>query len=133
METERCVGCQSCMFACTRRQGGAGLARSCISVKSIGGMERGFKVIVCRACSDPPCARVCPTEALTPRTGGGVRMAMSKCIGCGYCKEACLLGAVMWDEGLNKPMICLHCGFCVRYCPHHVLGMREEKFEYVIR
>jgi carbon-monoxide dehydrogenase iron sulfur subunit len=67
IDTERCVGCQSCMFACTRQQGEGGLNRSCIGVRSLGGMERGFTVVVCRACGDPPCAEVCPTGALILR------------------------------------------------------------------
>jgi len=32
--------------------------------RCVGGMERGFTVVVCRACNDPPCAKVCPTGAL---------------------------------------------------------------------
>jgi len=75
VDTERCVDCQSCMFACARRQGEAGLAGTCINVRSVGGMERGFVVVVCRACDDPPCAKVCPTGALKPRKKGGVRFA----------------------------------------------------------
>lgn len=127
LETEKCVGCQSCMFACSRRQGVAGLTRSCISVRSIGGMERGFTVIVCRACTNPPCARVCPTDALLPKEGGGVRIDLKKCIGCGHCREACLIGAIQWDDTAQKPMICIHCGYCVEFCPHGVLGMREKE------
>ncbi|HOJ51270.1 MAG TPA: 4Fe-4S binding protein [Syntrophales bacterium] len=125
LETERCVGCQSCMFACARRQGGAGLSKSCLAVRSIGGMERGFTVIVCRACEDPPCAKVCPTKALEKRQDGGVKLFMGRCIGCGYCREACLIGAIQWDERMNKPMICIHCGYCVKYCPHGVLGLQK--------
>jgi Fe-S-cluster-containing dehydrogenase component len=41
---------------------------------ALGGRHRkGFVVVVCRACPDPPCARVCPTDALLPVQGGGVR------------------------------------------------------------
>jgi carbon-monoxide dehydrogenase iron sulfur subunit len=127
LETEKCVGCQLCMFACSRRQNEAGLAKSCIGVRSIGGMERGFSVIVCRACEDPPCAKVCPTDALTPRDGGGVHVDLEKCIGCGHCSEACVIGAIYWDDEINKPMICIHCGFCVNFCPHDVLGMEKKK------
>ncbi|MHC1566673.1 MAG: 4Fe-4S dicluster domain-containing protein [Candidatus Syntropharchaeia archaeon] len=72
VDTERCVGCQSCMFACARRLGEAGLDRVSIGVRSVGGMERGFVVVVCRACKDPPCAKVCPTGALEPKIDGGV-------------------------------------------------------------
>ncbi|MGA1863972.1 MAG: hypothetical protein ACMUHX_02805 [bacterium] len=68
-DSEKCVGCQNCMFACSRRHDEAGLAKTCIGVRSAGGMERGFMVIVCRACNDPPCAKVCPVDALSLRDG----------------------------------------------------------------
>jgi len=125
VDAERCVGCQSCMFACSRRVGVAGLTESCIGVRSAGGMSRGFKVIVCRACEDPPCARVCPTDALGPRKGGGVRLEPAKCIGCGNCREACIIGAVFWNEETRKPTICVHCGFCVPFCPYGVLALEK--------
>ena len=124
-DAERCVGCQSCMFACTRKHGEGGLAETCLVVRSVGGMERGFIVVVCRACGEPPCAKVCPTGALKLRSGGGVRLNIAKCIGCGHCREACLIGAIFWDEEINKPMICIHCGYCVRFCPHGVLRLEE--------
>ena len=74
LDKERCVGCQSCMFACARRPGVGGLAATSIWVRSAGGVRKGYVVIVCRACPDPPCARVCPTDALLLRQGGGVRL-----------------------------------------------------------
>lgn len=126
-EPERCVGCQLCMFACARRLGKAGLAEACISVKSVGGMERGFTVVVCRACDGPPCVRVCPTGALKLRRRGGVRLDALACLGCGNCRDACLIGAVCWDEGANKPMICVHCGYCAEFCPHGVLKVTKEE------
>ena len=70
VDAERCVGCQACMFACARRFGEGGLANSCIGVRSAGGVRKGFVVVVCRACQDPPCARVCPTDALKVRENG---------------------------------------------------------------
>jgi len=109
------------MFACTRRQGKIGLEDTCIHIRSIGGMERGFSVIICRACSDPPCAKVCPTGALKKRKGGGVILAADLCIGCGNCHNACLIGAVQLVEKTGKPSICNHCGYCVGFCPHGVL------------
>lgn len=126
VDTERCVGCQLCMFACNRRYGAGGLAKSAIRVRSTGGVERGFVVIVCRACPDPPCLKVCPVGALSPREGGGVLLDATRCIGCGSCMEACPMGAIFWDSERNKPDICVHCGYCVSYCPHEVLEMREE-------
>ena len=124
-DIDKCVGCQNCMFACSRRQNEPGLSKSCIAVRSVGGVERGFVVVACRACGDPPCARVCPVEALAVRRGGGVRLDAARCIGCGHCREACVLGAVFWDDETNKPMICVQCGYCVSYCPHNVLEHQE--------
>lgn len=126
-DAERCVGCQSCMFACSRRQNEVGLAEACLDVKSIGGMEKGFTVVVCRACDDPPCAKVCLTDALKPRDDGGVRLDTAACIGCGNCEDACLIGAIFWDEEVNKPMICIHCGYCVKFCPHGVLKLEGKE------
>ncbi len=127
VETERCVGCQSCMFACSRRQGEAGLTNHCIAVRSIGGMERGFTVVVCHACENPPCANVCPTDALKKRKGGGVLLNADACIGCGNCLKACLIGAIEMDKTTMKPAICIHCGYCVSFCPHNVLGYNLAK------
>lgn len=123
IDSERCVGCQLCMFACNRRFGDGGLARSAIWVRSAGGIERGFVVVVCRACPDPPCASVCPTGALIRRKDGGVMLDARKCIGCGNCANACPFGAVRWDAEENKPVICVHCGYCVEFCPHGVIAM----------
>ncbi len=126
LDSERCVGCQSCMFACSRRAGHSGLSHSCIGVKSAGGMSKGFVIVVCRGCESPPCAKACPQKALTLRKGGGVILKPDLCNGCGNCREACVLSAVYWDDETNKPMICVHCGYCVSFCPHGVLGKNTE-------
>lgn len=125
VDADRCVGCMSCMFACARRAGQGGLAESCIVVHSAGGMRKGFVVIVCRACPDPPCARVCPTDALAVRPGGGVCLNADLCIGCQACVEACPFGAVLWEAAQGKPQICVYCGFCARYCPYDVIALEE--------
>ncbi|MEM1641509.1 MAG: 4Fe-4S binding protein [Desulfurococcaceae archaeon] len=125
VDVDLCVGCMMCVFACNRRFGNGGVAASAIKVMSIGGVERGFRVIVCRACTDPPCASVCPTRALQPRKGGGVILDFEKCVGCGNCVRACPFGAISWDEEINKPIVCTYCGYCVRYCPYGVIKLEE--------
>ena len=131
IDADRCVGCLSCVFACARRYGEGGYDRSAIAVRSAAGVEKGFVVIVCRACMDPPCAKVCPTNALVAKKGGGVFLNPNKCIGCGFCRNACPIGAVMWDEAANKPIICVQCGYCVDFCPHGVIGIVERQTEGV--
>jgi len=127
VDPDRCVGCQSCMFACARRTGVGGTAASRIGVRSAGGMRKGFVVIVCRACTDPPCARSCPTGALAVRPGGGVQFKQDLCTSCGLCRNACPFGAVFWSEETDQPLICVYCGLCAGYCPYDVI--RLEKIE----
>lgn len=125
MDAELCVGCQSCMYACTRRGGTGGTAGACIGVRSAGGIRRGFVVVVCRACPDPPCSRVCPVDALPARPGGGVRLREDECIACGNCVKACPFGAIFWEREINKPQVCVYCGTCARYCPYGVIQLTD--------
>lgn len=124
IDIDRCVGCQLCILACARREGHGGTAGARIDVRSAGGMRRGFVVIVCRACDDPPCARACPTGALAHREGGGVRLAADLCTACGACLPSCPFGAIQLDSE-RHPLVCVYCGTCARYCPHGVLALTE--------
>lgn len=123
---ERCIGCNLCVFACARiNYGVLSMDRSAILVKTSGGINSDFIVVICKGCEDPVCTRVCPTKALTPRTGGGCKLDRTKCESCGMCKEACILGAIRMDEEMGKPIVCTHCGACARYCPHEVIMLEK--------
>ncbi|UCG14601.1 MAG: 4Fe-4S dicluster domain-containing protein [Deltaproteobacteria bacterium] len=54
--------------------------------------ERPF-LLLCNHCSNPPCCRVCPTQATWQREDGVVMMDQHRCIGCRYCMAACPFGA----------------------------------------
>lgn len=126
LDVNNCIGCMECMFACSRRVGRIGLDKSAIRVRSAGGIERGFVIVVCRACENPPCAKVCPTGALKERKeGGGVVLDETKCIGCGFCVQSCIVGAMFWDDERDKPIVCKYCGECAKYCVHNAIGLVE--------
>ena len=69
-------------------------------------------LLMCNHCSNPPCCRVCPTQATWQREDGIVMMDQHRCIGCRFCMAACPFGArsfnwgdprrVMKDEELKK-------------------------------
>ncbi len=50
-------------------------------------------------------------------------MIPSKCIMCKNCVKECTVGAIFWDEVMNKPAICVYCGYCVDYCAYGVIKL----------
>jgi Fe-S-cluster-containing dehydrogenase component len=57
------------------------------------GMKEMPVTVMCNHCENPPCVRVCPTQATFKRDDGIVLMDMHRCIGCRYCIVACPYGS----------------------------------------
>lgn len=123
---EQCIGCYSCMYACSRTWHKVISAeKAALRVKNYAGAEGAFSIRPCYGCLEPDCVRACPTEALTKRAGGGVKFDPSKCINCRKCVEACIANALQWDYETKMPLICHQCGVCTRFCPNDVIAMVE--------
>jgi len=61
--------------------------------------------LLCNHCADPPCTRVCPTQATWKRDDGIVMMDWHRCIGCRYCIAACPYGSRSFNFEDPRPSI----------------------------
>ncbi|MFO7653368.1 MAG: 4Fe-4S dicluster domain-containing protein [Candidatus Krumholzibacteriia bacterium] len=62
--------------------------------------------LLCNHCDNPPCTRVCPTQATWKREKDGVvMMDWHRCIGCRYCIAACPYGSRSFNWRDPRPHI----------------------------
>ena len=90
-EPKLCIGCNTCMAACTLVHKVEGLQ----SHPRLTVVRNGTATapILCRNCEDAPCAKVCPVNAIT-QSGDAVVLNEVTCIGCKLCAIACPFGAI---------------------------------------
>ncbi len=113
-------------------------------------------LLLCNHCDDPPCVKVCPTQATFQREDGIVMMDWHRCIGCRYCIAGCPYGSRSFNwrdprEGLEninpdfptreKGVVekCTFCDSrlakgqmpaCVEVCPHGGLAFGDLEDEH---
>ena len=94
----------------------------------------------CMHCNDPPCLGVCPTKAVYQREDGIVHIHSDRCIGCGYCVQACPYKVRFFGDdeyfGLKSVYKCTYCldrldaglaeTACVQSCPTGALEFGEK-------
>jgi len=95
-DSRLCLGCQSCMFACSlTHEGEANPALSRIQIvrdaPSFTKYPYDIVMSVCRQCVSPLCVQNCPTGAchVDEANGNVRRIDQSKCIGCKMCINSC--------------------------------------------
>jgi len=137
IDPSRCIGCQSCVQACSECDTHKG--ESMIHLEAIDRAHSTQTVpVVCMHCEQPTCAEVCPADAIK-RTGDGVVQSALKprCIACGNCVMACPFGVPELYLDRQLMMKCDMCydrtsagkkPMCATVCPSQALffGTREE-------
>lgn len=134
IDNRKCIGCHACSTACkSENEVPLGVYRTWVKYVETGAfpdVRRHFQVTRCNHCANPPCARICPTEAMYQRADGIVEFDNSVCIGCKACLQACPYDAIYIDPDSGTAAKCHYCAHrtdiglepaCVVVCPEHAI------------
>ena len=154
LDIDKCIGCGRCMEACKTENNvprepfffrtwveryvvktddtlivqniGVGPAQPAESINEWDTLRSFFVPKLCNQCEHPPCAQVCPVGATFSTQEGVVIIDATRCIGCGYCIQACPYGARYLrpdTRTADKCTLCYHriskglLPACVEVCP----------------
>lgn len=132
IDNRSCIGCHACSTACkSENEVPLSVNRTWVKYVEAGAYpdtRRHFQVTRCNHCENPPCVRICPTQAMYQRADGIVEFDSSLCIGCKACMQACPYDAIYVDPNSNTAAKCHFCAHrvdlgmepaCVVVCPTH--------------
>jgi Fe-S-cluster-containing dehydrogenase component len=126
VDVDRCLrekGCDKCIKACHARHNVPDIGNGKDDVKWIWReplrdalpdqfdpylpepARDGTVPVFCNHCDNPPCVRVCPTQATWKRDDGVVMMDWHRCIGCRYCMAACPYGSRSFNWRDPRPFL----------------------------
>ena len=138
IDQRTCIGCHACTVACkTEHEVPLGQFRTWVKYVDTGTFPdttRSFGVMRCNHCTDAPCVKICPTQALFKRDDGIVDFDSSRCIGCKSCMQACPYDAIYIDDDTHTAAKCNMCAHrvdadlepaCVVVCPTHSIWVGD--------
>lgn len=138
IDQRTCIGCHACTVACkTEHEVPLGQFRTWVKYVDTGTFPdttRSFGVMRCNHCTDAPCVKICPTQALFKRDDGIVDFDNSRCIGCKSCMQACPYDAIYIDADTHTAAKCNMCAHrvdedlepaCVVVCPTHSIWVGD--------
>lgn len=115
IDLRRCTGCYACQVSCKAEFGipyeGFRIWVDTYEYGKYPDVRRMFLPELCNHCDNPTCVPVCPVQAIYKRDDGVVLIDHLKCIGCGYCAEACPYGAIYKNSftgTFDKCTFCAH-------------------------
>jgi len=152
VDIDKCIGCGSCVRACERENQvpehyfRTWVERYTVSrtghveVDSPNGAHDGFQPLVsgsevtksffvpkiCNHCTETPCVQLCPVGASYRTPDGLILVDEQRCIGCGYCVQACPYGSRFIHPVKHVASKCTFCYHrvtkglkpaCVEACP----------------
>ncbi|EKT81704.1 polysulfide reductase [Rhodococcus opacus M213] len=138
IDQRTCIGCHACTVACkTEHEVPVGQFRTWVKYVDTGEFPdttRSFGVMRCNHCTDAPCVKICPTQALFKRDDGIVDFDNERCIGCKSCMQACPYDALYIDDNTHTAAKCNLCAHridndmepaCVVVCPTHSIWVGD--------
>ena len=163
VDIDKCIGCGACVRACEKENDvpphyfRTWVERYIVSqeghikIDSPNGardgfspVETGFKVAkaffvpkLCNHCTYTPCVQLCPVGASYRTKDGVILVDETRCVGCGYCVQACPFGSRFIHPKTHiatKCTLCYHrltkghTTACVQACPvgARMLGDRKK-------
>lgn len=114
IDLRKCIGCQACTVSCSlENQPPVGQFRTTVHQYEVTG-ENGMPEMLmlprlCNHCDDPPCVPVCPVQATFQRDDGIVLVDNERCVGCGYCVQACPYDARFINKETQTADKCTFC------------------------
>lgn len=148
VDTKKCLGCNSCMLACSMvHEGSTSFANSRIQIFQNPGLPypADIEISQCRQCPYPACVETCPTGAnhVDAKNGNVRTVDTAKCIGCERCVQACPFtpSRMVWnadDKHAQKCDLCSDAPFwseeggaggkqaCVTVCPAKAITFTDQ-------